>query len=374
MIDTFGFRKIKWLILVVILLSIFFVFLLIKTKDSEIIKDIKEFVSTDTKVLYISNKDEYSSYPVELFNKYEIDYLYVDSTKLNNIERSKLEKFINSKYLNNIIIIYKKGNVVDAIINYESKNKLNLFLQKYNMIPNQITDIAGILEKAEATLESDLSVVYIPYIQDINVESQSDILSSICEEYDINYEKIDAYLLSYKQQEKLNALFEISMVDDQIVLLVKNKTVINSFRGEYQKSEYLDLFYSEKFINKLEDYTVYINYSNFKDILNDVGKNIIVIVKDDCKYCDDVVNSLNSIMINYDLKINYLNVNAIDSEISKEVQGDLLSLGYSDGFTTPITLIVENNKLLDYIIGASNLDYFIDIFKENGIIKEEVKS
>ena len=54
---------------------------------------------------------------------------------------------------------------------------------------------------------------------------------------------------------------------------------------------------------------------------------------------------------------------------SIEISKKLSELGYSDGFTTPITLIVENNKLINYVIGASNKQYFVDIFSENGIIK-----
>ena len=59
----------------------------------------------------------------------------------------------------------------------------------------------------------------------------------------------------------------------------------------------------------------------------------------------------------------------MDSDISINLQKDLNNLKYNDGFTTPLTIIIENGELLDYIIGASNEKYFIDIFTENGIIK-----
>ena len=64
------------------LLVIIFLYLLLSTRDNDLVKNIKEFVKIDTKVLYISDKDNYSDYPVDLFKKYEVDYLYVDSTKL----------------------------------------------------------------------------------------------------------------------------------------------------------------------------------------------------------------------------------------------------------------------------------------------------
>ncbi len=372
--NTFGSKKIKWLIILVILLFIAFICLLIKTADSKIIKDIKEFVSTDTKVLYITNKKDYSSYPIELFNKYEIDYLYINSDKLNNFEKNKLERIINSKYLNNIIVIYKSGKIIDAIIDYETENKLNLFLQKYEILPEKIANINGIVDKAKEVLDGEFSLIYIPYTTKVDIEYQTQILKSICEEYGINFVKIDAYLLSYKQKEKINSIFQISSVDDQILILIKNKNILSSIRGEYRKSYYLDEFYKFKFIDTIDNYIDNIDYDCFKNLISDQNKNVIIIGKDECKYCDEVIAALNPIIINYNINISYLNINSLDSDIAKKVQEDILRLGYKDGFTTPITLITENSKLIDYVIGASNSDYFIDIFKENGIIKQEVES
>lgn len=372
--NTFGFKKIKWLIILVALLSIAFVYLLIKTEDSKIIKDIKEFVSIDTKVLYISSKKEYSSYPVELFNKYEIDYLYVNSDKLNNFEKNKLERFINSKYLNNIIVIYKGGKIIDAIIDYETQDKLNAFLQKNEILPEKISNINGIVDSAKETLDDEFSLVYIPYSTKVDINDQTNTLKSICDEYNINFVRIDAFLLSYKQKEKINSIYQISSVEDQILILIKNKSILGSIRGEHRKSTYLDEFYKSKFIDEIDNYISNINYDDFKNLLNSTNKNVILIGKDDCKYCSDVIMALNPIIINYNININYLNINSLDSDIAKKVQEDISKLGYKDGFTTPITLITENNKLLDYVIGASNSEYFIDIFKENGIIKQEVES
>lgn len=372
--NTFGLKKFKWLIILVILLFVAFIYLLIKTLDSKIIKDIKEFISTDTKVLYITDKKDYSSYPIKLFNKYEIDYLYVNSDKLNNFEKNKLERIINSKYLNNIIVIYKSGKIVDAIINYETENKLNSFLQKYEILPEEIASINGIVDNAKEVLDDEFSLVYIPYTTKVDIKDQTQILKSICEEYNINFVKIDAYLLSYKQKEKINSIFQISSVDDQILVLIKNQNILSSVRGEHRKSYYLDEFYQSKFIDSIDNYIDNIDYDRFKNLISEPNKNIIIIGKDDCKYCSDVITVLNPIIINYNININYLNINSLDSDIAKKVQEDISKLGYKDGFTTPITLITENNKLLDYVIGASNSEYFIDIFKENGIIKQEVES
>ena len=135
------------------------------------------------------------------------------------------------------------------------------------------------------------------------------------------------------------------------------------------KKEYLDKFEEYRFIDDINNYLKHISYSNFKELLKNQEKTVILIGKDECKYCNDVMTALNSISIDYNVEINYINIENMDTSIAKDVEISLTSLGYNDGFTTPLTIVVENNSLIEYIIGASNEEYFVDIFKENGIIK-----
>ncbi|MBQ2947128.1 MAG: hypothetical protein IJE04_04695 [Bacilli bacterium] len=361
-------NNIVLLIILMILLVIFFLLLLF-TKDNSLIKDVKKFIQTDTKVLYISNKNNYNEYPIDLFKKYDINYLYIDSNKLTNVEETKLEKIINSKYLSNIILIYSNGKILDAIIEYESEESLNIFLQKNNIIPEIIGDNSHIIEDVKTILDTDYSLIYLPYKNTDEIDAQNTMLKDICEDYEINYKKIDAYLLSSSQHTKLNTLLQISKVEEQIVIFVKNKKIIGSIRGINNKKEYLEKLKDYKFVEEINSLITFINLSEFNNLLNNNEKNIIVIGKDECKYCDSVTTTLNDIAINYDIKINYINVGKLDSDISLQVEEKLMELNYNDGFTTPMVLVVENNKLLNYVIGFASEQYFVDIFTENGIIK-----
>lgn len=370
------FEKAKKIILYIFMFLIvaIFVVLLITTKDSQLIKEIKEFVKTDTKVLYISNKKEYKKYPLELLNKYEIEYLYIDSSTLDNFEQTKLENLINSKYLSNIVVIYKSGKVVDAIIDYEDKESLNKFLQKNNIIPQILGDVKGIQEDTLKLIDTDYTMIYLPYQYDEDINNQDDILFDIAKNNGIEYKKIDAYLLSNTQKEKLNKILKISEVENQIVILVKNKEIIGSIRDKKNYYEYLNILFDYKYIQNNKTDLKEISYNEFKEIILDTNKNIIVIGKEDCKYCDEVISTLEKILYNKEIYINYINIEDFESEVSKNIEKTLKELEYNDGFTTPITLITESNKLLDYVIGSSSEEYFIEIFKENGIIKEEVKT
>lgn len=366
-----NFKVIKNIILKIlfILLLIIFFSLLIVTKDTSFIKNIKDYVKTDIKVLYISNKDDYKKYPIELFKKYEIDYMYINSTKLSKFEKNKLEKIINSKYLSNIIVIFNDGNIEDAIIEYKDENTLNKFMQKNSIIPEIIGDNSKIIESVSDMLLSEYALIYFPYKNHDSIDKQDKIFKEISKKYEIEYKKIDAFLLSNSQKNKLNSLLQISTVEDQILILIKDSKIVGSIREINNKKKYLNYLTEFKFIEDIGYFITHINLEKFNDLIVSNKKSIISIGKDDCKYCDEVIGRLNNICINYDLEVNYINVGKIDSYIAKQIEDTLTSLNYNDGFTTPITLIVENNKILDYVIGASNEKYFIDIFTENGIIK-----
>lgn len=367
--DNLKAMKTVFMIIIFVVLLVIFFSLLFATKDNRLIRDIKEYINKDTKILYIADKENYLDYPTDIFTKYDLNYMYINSSNLSNIEKSKLEKIINSKYLTNIIVVFNNGEIKDAIIEYESEEKLEKFLKKNKLIPEVIGDNSKIFSSVESMLNEDYAILYIPYEYSNDIKKQDKILNEIASEYEINYKRIDAYLLSNQQHDKLNIILQISSVDNQIIILIKDKKIIGSIRDLSNKETYLNKLKEYSFIDEIDSYITYINYSKFNNLLNNDNKNIIVFGKDDCKYCEDVIKTLNTIAINYDVEINYLNIGNIDTTVYKDVEKKLDSLGYKDGFTTPLTIIVENNKLIDYAIGPSNEDYFVDIFTENGIIK-----
>lgn len=107
--STFDLVKkiIIWVFSAIIIIA--FVTLLLLTMDNKFIKDIKEFLKTDTKVLYITDKDNYNEYPIKILDKYEINYKYIDSEKISSFEKNKIERIINNNDLSNIIVIFESG-------------------------------------------------------------------------------------------------------------------------------------------------------------------------------------------------------------------------------------------------------------------------
>lgn len=366
--NTFDIKNKIYLIILFILLAVFSV-LLVKISNDENTENIKDFIQNDIKVLYVSDEHNYSNYPIKLFKKYEIQYMYLDITNLTKFEQVSIEKIIKTKNLKKTIAIFNNGDLVDILIDYEDENSLNKFLQDHNIIPEVIGKNEGIIEDVKNLVDTDFTMIYIPYKYIDGMQDQDNILNDIAIEHNFNYKRIDAYLLSYVQQQKLNSILQISTVEDQIIILIKDKKIIGSIRGFEEKKDVIERLYEFNFISEKENSLNEIDYNDFKILLESNSKNVILISKNDCKFCDDVIKKLNSIMLNYNIEINYINISDFDDEIIFKIEKRLKDIGYTEGFTTPITLIIENNKILDYIIGTSTEEYLVDIFKENGIIK-----
>lgn len=355
------------------LLTLIFLILLISIRDSKTIVEMKEFVKTDTKVIYITDGKKDSRYLTNILNKYEVNYLEFDSSKLSLFERKKIEKIVNSKYLNDIIVVYKNGKIQDALIEYKSEKKLNKFLQKNEIIPEVISDdVSKIKDDINKIFEEDYSMIYIPYESNDLIEEQEKIFKNISKKYSINYKRIDAYLLSYNQKEMLNQLLKLSYVEDQILILIKDKKMIGNIRGIHSKNTYVENLYDLNFINELDNKINEIDYDTFKVKLKSNEKSIILIGTDNSKDCQDVINILNGMIYNYNIDVNYINLEKNESTLYNKVKEKIENIGYEDGFTLPLVLIVESNNILDYIVGNTKEEYFIDNFIENGVIKGEI--
>ena len=355
-------------------LVLIFLGLLFFSRDSKIIKDINEFIKTDTKVLYISDGNKDSKKLIELLKKYDVNILEINSTKLNLFESKKVEKIVHNKYLNDIIVIFENGKIRDALIEYETEKSFKKFLQKNDIIPEIISNnVSEIMNEIDKMLDSDYSMVYIPYENNDLIEEQDNIFRDIANKYLIEYKRIDAYLLGYNQKEKINQILGLSFVDDQILIMVKDKKMIGNIRGIHSKNTYIENLSDLNFIKELENKIKNIDYHTFKQKLTTDEKSIIVIGNDNSKDCDEILNILNGMIYSYNINVDYINVGNIDSSLYKDVKRKIENLGYKDGFSLPMVIVVESNNILSQIIGNSKEEYFLDVFIENGVIKGENK-
>lgn len=361
-------KKIVTSIIFVILVAVFST-LLILTKDDKFVKNIKQFIKTDTKVLYITNKKNYSEYPIKLLDKYEINYKYINSSKLSRFEKNKIQRIVNNKDLSNIIVVFESGEIKDALLSYENNEKLEKFLVQNEIIPSVNGNISGLVNKILKSKESESLILYLPYVYNDNVVYQDDLLKEVSKQYNIDYKMMDAFLLSNTQKQKINLSLELSDVEDQIVLFIKDKKIVDSLRGYNRKSKYINKLYENNYIENIENSLNEIGYDEFNSKVDSDEKNVILITKDDCKYCNEVNSVLNQISSNSNLDIDYINIGSMNSDIAVKIEEKLKILKYKDGFSTPLTIITEKGKILDYSIGLSSLQFFEEMFTEYGLLK-----
>ena len=105
---------------------------------------------------------------------------------------------------------------------------------------------------------------------------------------------VNAYLLSEFQKQRLNAILEVSSVEDQIVVLIKDKKIIGNIRGIKTKDEYLKILdkYDLKGMNAIN--FNYIEYSKLFDIIASLDKSVFLI-GDDTKESEEIINILNKL-------------------------------------------------------------------------------
>lgn len=367
-------EKIKRIIYIVVLVLIIltFVSLLFFTKDSEKIKEIQDFVKTDTKVLYVSLKNN-NNYIEKLLDKYDVNLLSVNSSTLSIFEIKKLKDITNTKSLNNVVIVYQNGKIVGTLNNYHKEEELNNFLQKYNIIPSKIVDnVKNIMEDSLNLLDNEYLMAYIIYEEHSDIEEQNEMFESISLKYSIPYKKIDATLLSKNQHEKINSLLGISSVEDQILILIKDKKVVSNLRGIHSKNTYKETLNDAGFIDESLNGVEYIDYDAFEEILDLNEKNIILIGNDKTKNSIYLLNLLNKITHNYNIAAKYINIKKEDLELYNNIKNKIADIGYEGAYSLPIMLIVESNKILDFVIGNTTEEYLIDLFLETGVIKGDV--
>ena len=94
----------------------------------------------------------------------------------------------------------------------------------------------------------------------------------------------------------------------------------------------------------------------------------MVFAQTGCSHCEEARPVLNDIAEEYGITINYLNITDLstDDQTSMTESLDILS----DGFGTPLTIVVQNKEVIDSIEGHDSEETMVEFFKENGFIEE----
>ena len=296
---------------------------------------------------------------------YEYDYQKINIKKLTIKNRRKFKEELKTDNLKDSIAIYKHGKLI-AVKNISNVDDMNAFLNTNKVIPSVIEDPKTEKELISSILGSkDDTLVYVSFVNNDIVQNKSNDLSNLCAEYKIKYQFIRGYVFSEKQIINYMNQFNYSSIKNELIVIVENGSIkkIIEFDSLYY-DDYIEIFKNYDIINSITDYLNYVDINTFNELKNKDDKNIFVFGDSKCKYCDSVKYTLGSIAKENNIKINYIDLNAEDN-----INESLSSLNYDGTYTYPLMVIIENKKIIDYVIGDSEKDFYINMFKKDGIIR-----
>ena len=227
----------------------------------------------------------------------------------------------------------------------------------------------------------DLKVIYYASSTCGYCELQKPILETVAEDYNIDYYSIDSNELSAKQRKDIITKLGIEGATPTTVIVKKGKVVATQV-GYVDGGALVKFFKENKVLPENAVYSPekninFINYSVYKDLIRNEGTNVIVIGQTGCSHCTAFKPALNSVAGDYKLTINYLNLAELTQEENQNFFDSLTKIKYNDpefledgSFGTPLTLIVKNGKVYDYISGQRTISQLVREFTKAGLIKE----
>lgn len=205
---------------------------------------------------------------------------------------------------------------------------------------------------------------------------QTPIMKQLKSDYKLSYYYIDASKLNSKDKDKILKALEIEGSTPTIAI-VKNNKIIDVNVGYMEGKEAVEFFKKNKLLEddatyKPEENLTDISFDDYKNLVGQDSKNVIVIGQTTCSHCIAVKPVLNRIAGNNNITINYLNLTKMTQEEQKDLIENLKSIGYedADNLGTPLTLIVQNNKIEGTIEGENPPSYFTREFKKYGVISQ----
>lgn len=112
-----------------------------------------------------------------------------------------------------------------------------------------------------------------------------------------------------------------------------------------------------------------LNYNDYTAVLNNLKKNIIVVGQTTCGYCSEYKETLNVIAAEKNITINYIDIDNLNQANYDAFNESLDFFKNTKDWGTPLTLIVENKTVIDYIEGIKSKNDTISYYESLGLIK-----
>ena len=110
-----------------------------------------------------------------------------------------------------------------------------------------------------------------------------------------------------------------------------------------------------------------IDIDEYLELKEGSDASIIYIARPTCHYCQEMEPIVRNIVYEYGVEINYLNTDELDDDgQAKLIESDDY---FSEGYGTPLLLVVQNDEIVDIQEGLSTKDTTVNFFRDNGFIE-----
>lgn len=212
-------------------------------------------------------------------------------------------------------------------------------------------------------------------------DKQKPILETIAKDYEIDYFSVDNALLSGEDRTEIIEKLGIEGRTPTIVIVESGKVVATS-TGYKEGKSLINFFKENKIVPEdaiysQEKHITYIDYNKYKNLIRNDKTNIIVIGASSCGNCTIYKPAINSVAEDYELTFYYLDLDELTEDESNAFFESLKKIEYNDpdflkdgSFGTPLTIIVKNGKIKNYISGAQTYSKLTRELTKAGIIEE----
>ena len=366
-------KKVSYMLIILFILFIFGIIFFIgyiynDSKQNDIMNQLNDFLVTNKLgVIYIGNDSEIKNKLNEYTDIYNLNYKYFDSKKINRIKKQKIKNKLKVKNINNTIFVLKDNKVIDSTNN---KDEIDKLLQKNNVLPKYLGDAKKVVENCDKSLLSDEPLVmYIANNKNDSNEEHQKKISEFCEEYDINYTFIEGYYLTDIQKLKLLNKINYSEIHDELIIIIDERKVLKVTETvPNDKKEYFEIISSYGIIDERSAREFdRVNLKEFNTLISNKDKNVILIENNDCTYCEKLKPIVGKIALKNNFKVYSV---VLDESNKDSIEVKLKEIGFNEEkVVPPLVLVIQDNHLLDYIVGLSDKNIYVDKFTELGIIR-----
>jgi len=340
--------------------------LLVNSAGQTIMAEYRDLKSNSPLVIFYFGKDQEKRELIEKYaDNYDFDFLQANSSRISRRHRQEIIRDLNLLNLNEVIAIVSNGEVV-ASTTIREKEEITKFLYDKGVIPLVFADTGPILEKFRVAMDSEMSIIYLITSDNEKTKKHREFLFQLGNSYSFDYAEISGYLLSNRQLHRIMLQLGFSEIQENMLLIIRDGSVARIIHeGDVDTEDYFDIFISYGIIdNESERFLTAITLSDFEQIIGRGDLSAIVIGRENCPVCNVLTPMVGQIAMLNSITIYYLDAtNSIErvTEITGNAGNQVVSF--------PSIIIVERERVIDYMIGFVDRAFLIERLKENGIIR-----